>query len=285
MTITLSDALRTSPRKRWALKLQRTDGQVYAFTAGDVDATIGGITYTAGQGLAVSDLALSCDLSVDNLEITTLDDGSLFTAADIIGRRWANAQWWIGWYDWEHPDWGLVTVTGGTLGEITRNDASLTIELRGLKQYLNTEVGLVSSKACRARVCDYPVQVPDARCGLNPASYWVNGTVTAVASRRVFTASALTQADDWFGNGAVEWLTGGNAGLSAKVITFSGGAFTLLTGAVAAIAVGDTFRALVGCRGRLDEDCATKFNNARRFQGDPHRPTQDQLTASVTPDV
>lgn len=283
---TTSTALLTSPRRRRALKITRTDGQVFAFTEGDVDAVIGGVTYSADQGLVITDIESAAGLAVGNLQLTTLDDGSLFTAADVAGRIWENAAWLIFVYDWDTPDAEQEPILCGTVGEIERRQGSLLIELNDIRQYLQQAVGNVSTKTCRARFADHPQTNGNNRCQLNAAAWTVSATVTAVAdARRQFTAAALTQADDWFAEGIVTWTSGNLTGQSGKVRAFGAGSVTLLLPTVANIAVGDTFNILAGCRKRLDEDCATKFSNALNFQGEPHRPTTDQLTATGTPDV
>lgn len=284
---TTSTALLTSPRRRRALKISRTDGQVFAFTEGDVDAVIGGITYSADQGLVITDIESAEGLAVGNLQLTTLDDGSLFTTADVAGRIWENAAWLIFAYDWATPDAEQEPILSGTLGEIERRRGTLVIELNDIRQYLQQAVGNVSTKTCRARFADHPAPNGNNRCLLSAAAWTVSATVTAVAdARRQFTASALTQADDWFAEGMVTWTTGALAGQSGKVKAFSvGGVVTLLLPTIQAIQVGDTFTILAGCRKRLDEDCATKFSNALNFRGEAHRPTTDDLTATSTPDV
>ena len=283
---TTSTALLTSPRRRRALKITRTDGQVFAFTEGDVDAVIGGVTYSADQGLVITDIESAAGLAVGNLQLTTLDDGSLFTAADVAGRIWENAAWLIFVYDWATPDAEQEPILCGTVGEIERRQGSLLIELNDIRQYLQQAVGNVSTKTCRARFADHPQPNGNNRCQLHAADWTVSATVTAVAdARRQFTAAALTQADDWFAEGIVTWTSGNLTGQSGKVRAFGAGSVTLLLPTVANIAVGDTFEIIAGCRGRLDEDCATKFSNTLNFQAEAHRPTTDQLTATGTPDV
>lgn len=285
MKDTSSDLL-ASGRKRHAIKFTRTDGTVYAFTEGDTDATIDGVTYSAEQGFVVSSLESSADASVGNLELTTIDDGSLFSVEDLVARRWEDAAWVIFWYDWSDTSLGTEVMTSGTVGEITRKNGQIVLELRDLKQYIQQTIGNPSSKTCRARFADYPSVYMGNKCRLDADDYWVTGTVTSVTSRRVFVASALTQAEDWFGQGIVIWTSGNNAGLSYKASDFaSGGTFTLAQSTVAAIAVGDTFKALAGCSKRLDEDCAAKFSNTLNFCGEPHRPTTDDLTSSASVDV
>jgi uncharacterized phage protein (TIGR02218 family) len=255
-----------------AIKLTRMDGAVFAYTTHDVEATIDGTTYQA-SGIAGSTFESSPDLAVDNLTLTTLDDGSLFTRADVIGGLWQNAEYFIFRYNWAAPDDGIEPISAGTLGEVSILTGKVTVELRGLQQYLQQPVGEITSKTCRARL-------GDARCTVDLSGFTHAGTVTTAGSSQVFTASALTQAEDYFGEGLVEWLTGDNAGLEQKVrVHATGGVFTLVLAMPQPIQVGDTFTAIAGCRKRMDEDCATKFSNALNFQGEPHIPGIDALTS------
>lgn len=255
-----------------AVKITRKDGAVYAYTSHDEPATISGTTYLA-SGLIDSAFESGDSLAVDNLALTTLDDGSIFTRSDVIGGLWQNAAVYFFRYNWANLADGIEPLTAGTIGEVQLMQGQVRAEVRGLQQYLQQPVGIVSSKTCRARL-------GDAACGVNIATFTHSGTVTGVTSQQVFTASGLTQAADYFGDGLVTWLTGANAGLKQKVKTHAtGGVFTLALPMPAAITVGDTFTAIAGCHKRLIEDCKTKFNNVLNFQGEPHRPGIDELTA------
>ena len=259
----------------YALKITRGDGQVYGFTSHDQDVTISAVLYEAGQGLDVTGIVTSAGFGVDNLELKTLDDGSLFTRAQVLGGLWQGAAFLCFRYNWASPSDGIEPLLAGTIGNVTLRDGSIVCELRGLQQYLQQSVGSISSKTCRARL-------GDARCRKDLASFTHSGTVTTATSRQVFKDSALSQASDYFGEGEVEWLTGNNAGLFAKVKTHvnsTGAIFTLMQPMPATVQVGDTFTAIAGCRKRLLDDCKTKFDNVLNFQGEPHRPGVDAITA------
>lgn len=270
-----------------ALRITRTDGAVYGFTNAGQDVVIGGVTYLSSPGLDVTTIEQAAGLGVDNLELTTLHDESVFTTRDVAGGKWTNAAFLLFRYNWRSPSDGTEPMLAGTLGEPEIRQTTLVVELRGLQQYLQQSIGNVSTKTCRARFADFPTPNANNLCRLSAAAWTVSATVTAVAdARRQFTASALTQADDWFAEGVLTWTSGDSTGLSGKVKAFSsGGVVTLLVPTITNIAVGDTFDILAGCRKRLDEDCAAKFSNALNFQGEPHRPTTDQLTATGTPNV
>lgn len=255
-----------------ALKITRADSQVFAFTSAGEDVTLSGILYRSAPGLDVSSIALTAGSAVDNLELTTLDDASVFTRADVLGGLWRNAVFSIVRYNHNSPSDGVETLMAGTLGEVRYLRNSLVVELRGLQQYLQQPLGSVSSKTCRARL-------GDALCAkaLGPLTY--AATVTTATSNQVFTATALTQAADYFGEGILTWTSGPSINLSQKVKTHAGGGvLTLSLPMFQAVAVGHTFSVIAGCRKRMAEDCITKFANVLNFQGEPHLPGIDAVT-------
>ncbi len=269
----------TATTLAYGLRITRTDGEVYGFTSHDRTVTISSVVYDSTQGLNVTSIATTAGLGVDNLELSTLDDGSLFTAEQVRGGLWQNARFLCFRYNWASPPSVIgdaEALIAGTFGAVKMQNGKITAELRGLQQFLQQPVGEASSKTCRARL-------GDARCGVDVAGSWTVTpvTVTSVASRVQFTASGFSEAADWTGDGEVEWLTGNNAGIRHKVkAQATGGVFTLALATEATIQTGDTFTAIAGCRKRLTEDCKTKFNNVPNFQGEPHRPGVDAITAS-----
>lgn len=274
---------RESSTVAYALHLQRPDGQVFGFTSASQSVVIGGITYDAQQGLDVSALSTSAGLSVDSAELRTLDDGTLFARADVLGGRWHGTRFLVFRYDWEAPEAGIEPMMAGVMGEVRLLREHVVAELRGLQQYLQQPLGSVSTRTCRARFADHPTPMPGNRCRLNAASYTSAGTVASVVSRQQF-ATTLTAADDYYAEGLLTWTSGANAGLRMKVSAYmqTGGAVTLMLPMPSDVAVGDAFNVVAGCRKRL-QDCRDKFNNVHNFQGEPHRPTLDSLTS--TPEV
>lgn len=257
----------------YLLKITRTDNEVFGWTSADADDVIDGVTYRAAPGLDVTSIEQTSGLSVDALELTTLDDGSTFTRAEILSGVWNNAAFVLAEYNFESPADGVNVLLAGTTGNVTLRTGSVVVELLGLQQYLQQPVGAVTSKTCRARL-------GDTKCTKSLAAFTHTASVTSVASNQVFTASSLGQAADYFGNGLLTWTSGPSAGLSALVRTFaSGGVITLSLPMLLTVAVGHSFSIVAGCRKRLAEDCATKFSNVLNFQGEPHLPGIDQLTA------
>lgn len=269
-----------------AMRITRTDAEVFGFTSHDVDVEIDGVTYSAAQGFDASQIVTSAGFAVDNLELRTVDDGTLFTRVDVLGGRWRNARFVVFRYNWESPEDGLEYLLAGTFGEVRLLSGQVVVELRGLQQYLQQALGNVTTRTCRARFADYPEPSVGNRCGLAASDYTEAGTVDTVASRAVFVSTDVANSStaDWYGEGVLTWTSGANDGLSQKVRSHAAnGTFTLSLPMPADIAEGDAFTVIAGCRKRLAEDCRDKFDNVLNFQGEPHVPGVDVITAPPLP--
>lgn len=287
-----------------ALLIRRADREVFAFTSHDqpfslnVEQWLDGettVAFDAAQGLDVSTVVTTAGLQVDNMEFTTLDDGSLFTRDDIQAGVWRDAELRLFRYRWDVAvptiDDDVETLIRGWTGEVTLGETTISFELRGLTQRLQQPIGIVSTKTCRVRLGSVGLGM----CNKDLTAFTHALTVTGVTDKRTFTASGATQDDDYFGEGVVVWETGNNAGIEVKVREFAAGAFTLVLPVVLDIQVGDTFTAVAGCRKRhsmqinedgvtwtlLVSDCKTKFDNILNFQGEPHRPQFNDLVRPV----
>ena len=273
-----------------AILIKRTDGNVFAFTSHDLPLVLdvspwgidsNALVFDCKQGLSASGITSTSGFAVDNLELTTLDDGSLFVREEVMAGLWQNAEFRLFRYRW---DVAAPTIANdveplmrGWLGEITLGSATLTVELRGLKQKLQQSLGMVSQKTCRSRLG----AVGLAQCNRSLADLTHAVTVTAVIDKRTFMVSGGLP-EDYLGEGLLTWNTGANAGLTQKVRSHTAaGVVTLVLPMVLPISVGDQLTAVAGCRKRLTEDCNGKFGNAINFQGEPHRPNPDVITRPV----
>ncbi len=259
-----------------ALKITRPDGSVYGFTSHDQDSTVSSVLYSANPGLMATAISIAANAAVGNLELTTLHDGTVFTIGDIFGRKWTNSAFIIFEYNWASPTDGINTLLTGTMGEVKIQQNQVVAELRDLRQYLQQPIGDASSKTCRARL-------GDSRCTKDLTAFTYTGTLTSATSNQVFRDSSRAEGLAWFDEGSITFLTGANAGLSAKIKSFAAdGTFTLALPMYGTVAVGNTYRAIAGCRKRVDEDCKTKFNNVLNFVGEPHRQGINNLTAAAS---
>lgn len=265
-----------------ALKITRVDGAVYGFTSHTQSVTIAGVLYDAAQGLQVSGIAYTDGLEVNNLELTTLDDGSLFSRADILGNVWQSARFELFAYNYASPSDGVDYKLAGLIGGVKLNKGEITLEFRSLQQYLQQPVGIVTSKTCRARFADFPEPRTESRCKLNAAAYTDSLVVSAVVSRKEFAVSrpsGFMRQNGYYENGIVTWRTGNNLNLRAKVKEYAASPtmLVLISNMPHAIQIGDELLAIAGCKKR-QEDCKA-FGNILNFQGEPDIIGIDAMTA------
>lgn len=267
-----------APTLAHGIVITREDGTVYRYTSHHANQTISGNAYTGGM-LDVSGIVTQASLAVANMELTTLDDGAVFTSADIKSRRWVNASFLIFRYNWNGLTDGVDNLLGGRFGEITVNDGTIVVELRGVSQKMQSPVATYSTRTCRYRL-------GDTRCGVDLAPHTVTGTLTNVTSNQVFRDSARTEPVDRFTEGLFTFTSGPNADIDCKCVGYAAnGTFTLALPLSSDVAIGHTYRAIWGCRKRLEEDCRDTFDNVLRFGGEPHRQGINSITKGAVADV
>lgn len=264
-----------STARAWCWKVTRTDTQIFGFTSVDVDLVIDGITYAAATGMTPSAIDGKADLSVPNLEVVGMLDSATLTEADLQAGIWDNAAVEIFEVQYTDLSQGRMILATGTLGQVRAGRVAFLAELRGLAQKLQQPIGEVFTIGCQA-------SLGDSRCKVSLASWTVTGTVTAAASARAFTDSARAEAAHYFTAGLITWTSGENDGLSMEVRLHStGGVFELALPMPYAVAVGDTYSLVAGCRKRAIEDCKTKFNNILNFRGHPYVPGNDKVLGNA----
>lgn len=108
-------------------------------------------------------------------------------------------------------------------------------------------------------------------CGVNKASFTVNGTITAIGTTTpTITATAFgTKPTDWFRNGFAVAPNGDRA----FIVSNTGNVITLAR-AFQTLSVGNVVAAYAGCD-RTEAVCASKFNNLVRHLGFPRIPNRN----------
>lgn len=260
-------------------RVRRQDGRVFGFTDHDVDLAFDGTTFAASSGLDSTAVQSSTGLAVDNADVMGALTDAGVTEADVRAGRFDRAeieQWLV---DWERPDL-RVMLFSGRFGEIRRADGAFEVELRGPTEALNAAVGRTIQRRCDRRLSD-----ERCRFDRNAAGFSVEGEVTSVPGAETFVVAVGLGGFEagWFAAGALTWLGGANAGMSAAVkadLALPGGGRTIELWARpgAAIAVGDRFRVFAGCD-KSAETCRAKFANFLNFRGFPHIPGDDWVAA------
>src|SRR5262245_54454860 len=165
--------------------IRRSDGVTQGFTDHDEDVVLGEVTCHAGSGLSGSEAAQKLGFAIDSSEVSGALAADTLSEADLAAGRYDAAvieQWLT---DWTEPDLRAL-LTKGTLGEIKREGAAFTAEIRGLSEQLSQDCGRLYTASCSA-------DLGDARCKFDVAAagFHGDGVVAAPNATSAFTATGL----------------------------------------------------------------------------------------------
>lgn len=260
--------------------ITRRDGVTQGFTDHDEDIVLGDVTCRAGTGLTGSEATQKLGLAADSSELSgALNDDSL-NEDDLAAGRYdaAAVELWL--VDWSEPSL-CVLLAKGQIGEVKREGAAFTAEVRGVSDRLNQDSGRLYTATCSA-------DLGDARCtvDLSIPGYRGEGAVTTLLGTSSFVASGLAgYGGELFTAGKLTFTTGANAGSSVEVKSHRNvGVVTLALWQVMPepIAVGDTFVVTAGCDKR-SSTCRGRFVNLINFRGFPHVPGNDFVVRYPVP--
>jgi len=252
--------------------ITRSDGVVQGFTDHDQDVLVDGVTCVAGSGLSGSEASQKLGLAVDTSEMSGALSDDTLNEDDLAAGRYDAAGVAIWLTDWSEPTL-RVLLAKGSLGEVKREGAAFTAEVRGLSQRLAEESGRLYTATCSA-------DLGDARCkiALGDPAFAGTGAVVAVSATSTFSASGLDGFDDgWFTGGKLAFTSGANAGLAVEVKSHrkaSAVTLDLWQAMPQPIEAGDAFAVTAGCDKRF-ATCHDKFSNVVNFRGFPHIPGND----------
>lgn len=256
-----------------AFRLARTDGVVFGFTSGDEVFTYNGLTYNPTNSFSGTAAASKTNFSVDNMNAIALLTDQI-SAADLKGGLFDNASVQVFWIRPDKPEWGVIPIRGGRMGEVTVKQGKFETELRSVAQRIQQREGLVYTLECSATY-------NDARCKM-PVQQ-ASGTVKVAIARWKWTDLSLAgYTAGFFKYGHLTWLTGKNAGLKCEVrehIVADGAAvFQLVEAMPYKVQVGDTYTVTRGCP-KTRAACKER-GNLNNYRGFPDMPTEDKALAT-----
>jgi uncharacterized phage protein (TIGR02218 family) len=257
----------------------RRDGLVQGFTDHDETVMLAGTPCLAGTGLEASEATERLGMQIDGAELSGALVHDSLTEADLAAGRYdaARVETWL--VDWSDPAL-RVLLSRGVLGEVRREGAAFTAELRSPADRLSQESGRLFTGACTA-------DLGDARCKVNLVAFQAGGTVAALSGASAFTASGFSGfASGWFTGGRLTFASGANAGVAIEVklhrADAQGVGFALWQAAPEPIAPGDTFVVTAGCDKQF-ATCRDRFGNTANFRGFPHIPGNDFVMSYPSP--
>lgn len=257
-------------------RITRPDGGELGFTDHDQDISFTGTLFRAAGGAVGSAIEATADLAPDNADIVGVFDAASFSAADVDAGRFDDARIDVWRVDWADPAARLL-IKSGTLGNIDRTGEGYTAEFRSLKHYLDQVAGRIYG-----RTCDADLGAP--RCGVDLTDPAFAGTATVAAGgeREVTVTGADSFASGWFSLGRITVLDGPLAGVSGLIRRHEKAGpivtIALWAGMGQPLSPGTGLKLAAGCDKRF-ATCGEKFANRLNFQGFPHIPGTDVLTA------
>ena len=251
----------------------RRDGVVQGFTDHDEDVVVDGVTCRAGTGLSGSEATEQLGLAIQGSEISGALADEALSEADLAAGRYDAASIEVHLVDWTEPALKVLLMKS-VLGEVRREGAAFTAELRSLTHRLAETSGRLYTATCSA-------DLGDGRCtvDLTAPAFLGSGTVAALDGAGVFQAAGLGAFEDgWFTAGKVTFTSGANDGLGVEVkvhrVDAGGVLIELWQQMPEPIIVGDTFAITAGCNKRY-ATCRDRFANGINFRGFPHIPGND----------
>lgn len=256
------------------VKITRTDGTTYRFTALDDDLSIqeadgAFYTYKSADSFKLTALETQSGLVVSNMDVDCIVSDDSIAEDDLIAGLFdhANVELFIAY--WAGQSIGTLPLRTSWIGEIQIKGVQFRADLRGIAQKLQQVFIQTTSLECRWTFCD-------PKCGLNAATYTRNVTVTAVESNDTFDANILSGDQNKFQWGLARFLTGNNAGGEMEIIRNFNTRIQLFLPMPFDVQVGDTLQLIYGCD-KVFRTCNTVYNNADRFGGEPFLAGSDLL--------
>ena len=245
-------------------RIGRRDGVTLGFTSHDRDLVLDGLRLRAAPGIRPAALRLTTDIDGDDAQM----DGALthdsLSGVDLAAGRFDGATVLAGTIDWQTGE--AQVLFAGSMGETEVVDKGFSAKLLSLKAALDFDPVPRTSPGCRARFCGPGCNLSPARCTREALVAEVDGATNGVRF------AGLTASDFVFGE--LRWLDGPAVGLRQAIIAESDGMLVLDGPIPAGVMAGTRGQLREGCD-RTMATCATRFDNAVNFRGEPFLPGND----------
>jgi uncharacterized phage protein (TIGR02218 family) len=265
----------TLTRYTECIKIVRTDGVVFRFTALDIDLRLmedngKRYVYRSAASFKLSALETQAGLVVSNMDVDAIIDDDTITEADLLAGLFDNAR-----VELFIAYWALgsrirrLPLRVAWIGQVILKGVQFSADLRGIAQKLQQTFVTATSLECR-------FNFGDNRCGKNLSLFTREVEVYQVENKAVFRVDIENEDFGKFSWGNITWLTGQNAGKSMEIIRNHNKKIQLFLPMSYPVEVGDTVRLVYGCN-KTFNTCRRVYDNARRFGGEPFLAGSDVL--------
>ncbi len=266
----MSDAWLTGPVTNMAYgwRLERRDGVTIGFTSHDRDIMIDGLSFRASPGMEPTSITETLGLETGGLDVRGVLSADAIREDDLAAGRWDGAWLSIFLFDWSNPEAGKHILAVGELGNVSYSGNAFQVEFLGASVKLERAIAPYTSPTCRARFCDRD-------CGLNQQRFVKLARISAVSGDQLNVN--IPMAVNAYAFGYLRWLDGKNAGILTDIIANSAAQVQIASLPPYAIEQGTRIYLFEGCDKRM-ATCASRFQNAINFRGEPYLPGNDLLT-------
>lgn len=258
------------------IKVTRRDGETFRYTSHDKRLKITeddgrAYWYDPADGFQLTAIEDSAGLAVSNLELNAIIGENSISENDILAGIYSQAKVDIFLAYWGRSTILTLPLRVSWMGEISAEGVQFKAELRGIAQKLAQYFIQTTSVECRW-------SFTDSRCGVNPVTYTHATTVTEADSRDIFTLNIPLERQGLYAWGRCTFTSGANEGVSMEIIRNYEQTIQLFLPVPYDIQVGDSVSLLQGC-GKGKTECLERFNNLRRFGGEPYLSGTDFLVS------
>jgi len=237
-----------------------------------------GAVYASFHGYEFSGYEAGTDMSPRAIDLQGILGTAGISREAIASGVYDNARCYLFATSFTAPLEDEEPITASILGKTQMIDDKFIVEEMVLIEALNQSVGETYNVRCQ-KTFGATTGPVIKRCNLDLAAITVTGSLTSVTSRLICRDSSRTEVADWFAYGTLQFTSGANAGLKPTQVKRheADGTLEVFEALPYAMAVGDAYILIPGCRKRL-EDCRDKWANILNFGGFTRIPTNNQAT-------
>lgn len=248
-------------------RIERADGVTLGFTTHDRDLWFDGLLHRTAPGMTPSSIQKTGSMEPDSAEISGALNHDSIREDDLTAGRFDGAAIAMGLVDWRTLE--VQDIYRGTIGAVGIEGAGFSAELQSLKSVLEREIVPRTSPTCRAEFCE-------AGCTLSAARFTATHALVAISETGYAVRIDNLTSLDGLVFGKLRALGGPDAGLWRRIEGIDADWLLLDRPLAPSTSVGTRIAVRQGCDHTL-ETCATRFDNAINFRGEPFLPGNDLL--------
>lgn len=235
-------------------------GPIY-LTDHPVSLVMGAHTYLSTAGYQFTGYDSRSDFSPASIDLEGIAGAAGLSRATISSGIFDGARCYVFATSFVSPVEDEEPIVAGVFGKTVLLDDRFQIGGVSLIDAIHQTIGQTYGAQCPKKFggTEY------AGCGVPLAPNTTTGTLTFATSASVFGDHSRAEADDTFGGGTIEFLSGPAVGLKPlEIKSYVGKTITTFEPFYYPPNPGDSYRMVRGCRKRL-EDCKLRWNGTANF--------------------